>query len=265
MEIAPLPAGWDTTRSTLQKYAHALTAFPRAVAPSDPRWTHVSMNPSDSGLVAASVPLGAGTTLESELDLVEHRIVVRAGGDRIEVSIAEGPSPVAVAEQIAALAAEQGSLIPIDRQRVSDTAGLRYDAEHAAAFLASTRAVVAAMEALNETLTGETTGPHLWPHGFDVATEWYSDSLVDHDEIKANAQIAMGWYPTEQAYLYVNPWPFDDTFTAADLPNGAVWHTDGWYGAMQEITEPVAIEEATALGRAVHDIAGDRLRSRRDG
>lgn len=256
MGIAPLPAGWDTTRRVLQGYSHALTTFPRTGAPAHPRWDHVSMDVTDRGLVTTATPLADGSRLISHLDLVEHRIVARAGDDDVVIGLGEGRSPLAVAEAIGRLAAHHGPSFEIDRERVHDTGGGGYDPAHGAAFLASAGAAVAAMRALNAGLEGEITGPHLWPHGFDVATEWYSERIVTYEGSPANAQIAMGWYPAENAYLYVNPWPFDDAFADQDLPDGARWHRAGWEGAKWDIAVEISVEDAAGFGRRVHAIAG---------
>ena len=260
MGIAPLPAGWASTRGTLQGYSHALTTFPRHGAPAHPRWNHVAMVPTERGLVTAATPLADGTELVSALDLVGHRIVVHAGDDELEFALGEGRSPTAVAEAIRRLAAGHGSELEIDRDRVPDVDGGDYDPAHGSAFLASAHATVAAMRAMNDGLEGEIAGPHLWPHGFDIATEWYSERVVTHDGSRANAQIAMGWYPSEEAYLYVNPWPFEDSFADRELPSGARWHRSGWEGAKWDISVEIPIEDAVAFGRRVHRIAGAALR-----
>jgi hypothetical protein len=79
MPVRELSANWMETRSTLQRYAQTLTAFPRAAADPDPRWSHVSMDPTPSGFASAATPLADGTALESEIDLVSHLIAVTAG------------------------------------------------------------------------------------------------------------------------------------------------------------------------------------------
>lgn len=263
MRIAPLPSGWDATRGTLQRYSHALTAFPRAGAPAHPRWNHVAMEPTGRGFVAAATPLADGTELVSELDLEAHRIVVTAGGDEVVMGLDEGMSQVAVAQAIQRLAGAHGSTFELDPDRVTSSDPESYDRSHAEAFLASSSAAVVAMRALNDSVDGETTGPHLWPHGFDIATEWFSERLVDYDGSSANAQIGMGWYPTEDGYLYVSPWPFDEALAEEPLTGGATWYRTGWEGAKWDITSAIDAADATALGRRVHELAGPALRSER--
>ncbi|MGI9666895.1 MAG: DUF5996 family protein [Acidimicrobiia bacterium] len=261
MYIADLPETWPTTRATLQAYAQALTAFPRAAAVPDPRWSHVSMHPTLGGFDSAPTPLADGTELNSSLDLHLHRIVVTAGEDRLTFDMQDGRSPHELGRAVAALTEAHGSSIDVDEDRFSETANPDYSADDAMAFLKAAHMAVSALAYVNETVEGEVTGPHLWPHGFDIASEWYSATTVEVDGSSVNPQIAMGWYPGEESYVYVNPWPFQDSFAAVELPAGASWHLDGWQGAKLDIPHDGAVEakEVAQLGLAVHAAAGPPL------
>jgi hypothetical protein len=219
------------------------------------------MDPTDSGFVAAETPLEDGSTLRSELNLVTHTIVVSAGDDTLEIDLSEGPSPKSIGEAIIALTDEHGGAIDVDRERFASSDTQTYNLEHVAAFLRSARAAVSALDAVNTTVVGETAGPHLWPHGFDVATEWFSDRLVDYDGSEANGQIAMGWYPAEDSYVYVNPWPFRDEYASIELPSGATWNLEGWQGAKLDIPAESSISTGavTDVGLAVHAGTSDTL------
>ncbi len=262
MSIEALPSDWESTRATLQRYAHAVTAAPRAAAPSHPRWAQVAMDFGPTGLSSAGTPLADGTELVTTIDLVGHRIVITAGDTADSIDMTAGPSPKSVGEAVLAVAAAHGSSIDADPTRYDDDAVQEYNPAHAAAFLSVASSVVAAFNAVNEPVEGEITGPHLWPHGFDIATEWYSPKLVDYEGTPTSAQIAIGWYPAGDAYFYANPWPFDDSFTEADLPTGAVWNTEGWYGAKLDVTDlDPASADATVVsfGKTVHSTARDSL------
>jgi hypothetical protein len=89
-------------------------------------------------------------------------------------------------------------------------------------------------------LTGNTGPVQLWPHGFDLAMEWYGTRVERTEEggqtKELPAQLNLGFYPGEDddsSYFYSNPWPFDgDKLLGRALPEGASWHTEGWQGAM---------------------------------
>ena len=265
MSITTLPAGWEPTRATLQKYAHAITALPRASAPAHPRWSQVALDIAPDGLVSAATPLADGSELVSTIDLSDHQIVITAGDSTKVFDLAAGPSPLEVGDAIVSMAAEHGSSIDVDVSRYADSDTQEYERAHGSAFVDVAASVAEAFETINADIDGEVTGPHLWPHGFDVATEWFSDMVVDYDGVPTSAQIAIGWYPAGDAYFYANPWPFDDAWTAAPLPEGAIWNTEGWYGAllaMADVPQDRAKERVVALGTAVHDAAHDALSNR---
>ncbi|MGI9529972.1 MAG: DUF5996 family protein [Acidimicrobiia bacterium] len=254
MPLNALPREWMPTRASLQAYAHALTAFPRAAAPYDLRWSHVAMDPTATGFASASTPLSDGAVLDSEVDLIGHVIVVSAGEDRLVFDLSEGPSPRQVGDAIVALIQKHGSAIDVDEDRFSEESTQSYNSAAASAFFDASSVFIAAVRRVNGALEGEIAGPHLWPHGFDIATEWFSPRTVVYEGNPTSAQIAMGWYPTDEAYVYVNPWPFKDGFADVELPAGAVWHRDSWEGAKLDIPEGASIspDDVIAVGAAVH-------------
>ncbi|MEN8041566.1 MAG: DUF5996 family protein, partial [Actinomycetota bacterium] len=253
-----LPDDWQDTRSTLQAYGQALTAFPRAAGIADDRWTHVAMGVTSTGLVASPTPLADGEELTTSIDLVEHRIVVQAGEDVEHLDISGGPSPADIGNAILAIADKHGSTIDVDPDRIAGSETLPYDREHAERFLAAATYAANAFGEMNGAVSGEVTGPHLWPHGFDIATEWYSDKLVPYGDSEAPAQIAVGFYPANESYFYANPWPFEDAWAEKPPVEGSTWHLDGWQGA---VLDPEGVDGAdiVAFGSSVHELARDSL------
>jgi hypothetical protein len=242
-----------------------MTALPRAAAPPDKRWRHVALHPvQDSETTVFSTtgtPLADGAELVSTLDVDHHLLRIVAGSDRVNFDLLKGPSPHAVGSAIADLARGHGLDAEIDESRYPDTNDQVYEQWHAKAWLDNTVWVVDTFSVLNTGIEGETAGPHLWSHGFDIATEWFSKKIVAGDE-EGNAQIAVGFYPVGDAYFYANPWPFDGDWTDARLPPGAVWHTDGWEGAMLPASELGAgdqREQVLVFARSVHELAHHAL------
>jgi hypothetical protein len=261
MQLRSLPEDWMSTRASLQAHAQAVTALPRAAAPLDPRWSHVAMVPHPAGFSTHPTPLADGTELVSVIDLEEHRVLTTAGDDVVEVDLQLRPSSVAVGSAALDLAARHGSEIDVDRERLGTDDPLDYEPAHAAAFLDASQVAVTAFAALESGLAGETAGPHLWPHGFDIAMEWFSEQLVRYDGSQANAQIATGWYPSDDSYVYVNPWPFRDDFAQIELPGGATWHFGDWKGARLDVPTGggVTMDLVIELGTAVHEATADRI------
>jgi hypothetical protein len=254
MRLEALPEPWLDTRETLQRYAMAMTAFPRAGAEKHPHWSHVAMDPIPGGFTAMATPLADGATLGSILDLHRHRIIVTAGEHSLVFDLTTGPSPRSIGTGMLGLVDRHGGGIAVDEGMFAETSRQTYDAHLTTAFITAAEVAVAALDEVNDDLEGEVHGPHLWPHGFDVATEWISPTIVDDGESTAHAQITTGWYPGAESYVYVNPWPFSETFTSIELPHGASWNTDGWFGAKLAVPREGGLSTGAIadVARSVH-------------
>lgn len=267
MQIPPLAAGWEPTRLTLQRYAHAVTALPRAGAVHDRRWAHVSMQPvhladGNTGLASAPTPLPDGALLTSTIDVHSDRILIEAGSDSVSVDLVSGPSPKSIGETIAATAASHGSEIEVDSSRYDDDAAQVYDRWHANGWHQNTMWVADTFAVLNTGIDGEIAGPHLWPHGFDVATEWFSTKMVGAGDAAANAQVAVGFYPDGEAYFYANPWPFEPSWADAELPDGVHWHVEGWQGAVLPVANLTGGDDRQQVldyAQSVHNLSREAL------
>jgi hypothetical protein len=139
-----------------------------------------------------------------------------------------------VASLLFEVLAELGLDDSYDRSRLHDDPAGEYDPDHAGAFWDALTTVHAALEDRRATRPGETSPVQVWPHGFDIAFEWFGSLLVDHEEhgeaTPIPAQLNLGWYPAGDAYFYSSPWPFDAGLMQHPLPQPAAWHTDGWSG-----------------------------------
>jgi hypothetical protein len=258
MTMPQLPADWDDTRNTLQAYSKALTAIPRAAGTPDDRWNYVAMSIDLVGLLSAPTPLGDGSDLYSTIDLRTHEIVISADGDAERIDLTDGPSSLSVGEAAVAVAARHGSDIDADKERFGSSDALVYNKDHAAAFFATASYAATAFADMNSSLPGQVAGPHLWPHGFDIATEWYSTKMVPNGDSETSAQIAVGFYPSNESYFYANPWPFEESWADDPLVPGSSWHLDGWQGA---VLPPAGVDKVNivAFGLAVHSLAGRAL------
>lgn len=100
------------------------------------------------------------------------------------------------------------------------------------------------LELFRMRLRGHHTLVHLWPHNFDFSVEWFTDN---RDE-----QIGTGISPGDQnypdAYVYMNPYPFNDSITNLPLADGR-WHTVGWKGIKVEWADLSRLGEGAAADR----------------
>ncbi|MCZ7532856.1 MAG: DUF5996 family protein [Acidimicrobiia bacterium] len=265
MNLPPLPTGWEPTRVSLHRYVEAMTALPRVGAKPDRRWAHVAMHPahlSDGGIgfATAPTPLASGASLVSTLDVHRDLIRIEAGADTLTIDLNTGPSPRTVGSTIAELVQSHGSSFEIDTDRYANDDHQIYERWRAHAWHDNALWVSDTLSVFNTGIEGEISGPHLWPHGFDIATEWFSHKTVNAEG--ANAQIAVGFYPAGDAYFYANPWPFDNAWASADLPEGVTWHLEGWQGAMlaaSDLDGDNDRERILEFARAIHHLTYNTL------
>jgi hypothetical protein len=210
------------------------------------------------GLVSAPTPLADGSDLVATIDLIAHEIVISAGDDVERIDISGGPSPLSIGEALLAAASRHGSDIDADKERFSNSEQLSYDSDHASAFFAAATYASAAFEEMNASIPGEIDGPHLWPHGFDIVTEWYSTKMVPYGDSEARAQIAVGFYPANESYFYANPWPYEESWGEVPPYEGSTWHLEGWQGV---VIPPVGMSRSdiVAFGTSVHNLAREAL------
>jgi hypothetical protein len=221
----------EPTRATLHGFAHAVTALARAHAPRHPKWWHASLKLRPTGLVSDAVPIPAGGSLQIHMDFTAHEVVVEAtDGSAERIPMDTGLSTSKMGDAILDAARSFGVLGDVDRSRFESEEDTAYDREHAATLWKAFVNVAAVLEAHRRALPGEVGPVQVWPHGFDIAFEWFGTKQVESDEGTTLAQINFGFYPAGDAYCYANPWPFDSDLTERELPTGARWHTEGWKG-----------------------------------
>ena len=236
--LPELPEHWEDTRATLHAYALGVGAIPRAHAEAHPRWWHVSLTVVDKGLVTDEVPLAGGGTLRLLMDLTEHRVVLStSGGDTHSFSIEQGLTATAFADRLIGTAAEYGLEGAYQRDKFENDDPRSYDRKAAGTFLRILVDVNAVFREHIESLDGEVSPVQMWPHGFDLAGEWFGTRVEAYEEdgevTDYPSHLDLGFYPAGRPYFYSNPWPFEaDALLGKPLPHGAEWHTDDWQGTI---------------------------------
>jgi hypothetical protein len=260
--------GFGPTRHTLQLYARALSALARAFAPAHPNWWHISLKVTPIGLQTDNIPCGGGGILAGRMDFHHACVILESSDGRAwSIPMDAGLSGSAMGKRILEVAAEAGVSGEIDPTRfASDKLGV-YDADIVANFFS---ALVRADRVFKRHAArlGKGTGPvRLWPHGFDLAMEWFGTRIERYNEggttVELPAQLNLGFYPGEDdnsSYFYSNPWPFDsDKLLGHILPDGAAWHTEGWQGTILPYTAARDEEQLLGYAAAVYDIAAPLL------
>lgn len=267
--LAPMPENIGPTRATLHQYAHAIGVAPRAHAEPHEKWWHVSLNVTERGLETDTMALPGGGQWSLRLDLVSHEVVVEANGEAAQrIAMGHGLTGTEMGDAVIAAAGELGLAGDYAREKFESDEPCDYEPAVAAAFFDNLTAVHDVLVAHRGRL-GENVGPvQLWPHGFDLAFEWFGtrvEGYEEHGEMqRLAAQCNFGFYPGGRPYFYANPWPFEaDALLTADLPSGAEWHTEGWQGSMLNYDQVTGRDDAGDLildyFSAVYDVAAPTL------
>ncbi len=270
--IFPSLHGFAATRRTLQLYSRAVAAIPRAYAEPHPQWWHVSLTVQADGLVTDTIVLPGGDKIALKLDMKQHNILLFTETEVLRTwDMTDGLPSTTLGDQIIA-AVEALGLTGGDygREKFEDDGPRTYDSATAARFLTALTNANRIFNAHRATLSGQVSPVQLWPHGFDLAFEWFGTRMQTSEEQglvqEHPAQLNLGFYPedTENAYFYSNPWPFEsDSLLDKPLPAGAGWHTEGWQGSVLPYAELADDADAETrlreFARAVYELASPTL------
>ena len=269
LPLAPMPENWEPTRATLHLYANAVGVVARAHAVPHPKWWHISLKVRSTGLVTETMPLPGGGTFDLQMDLRTHEVVLETStGERRTLSMKDGLTGSEFGGRLLALVAEFGLSGDYVTDKFESDDPREYSAADAATFFAALVNIHHNLEIHRLSLEGPIGPIQIWPHGFDVAFEWYGTKTASHQEngetTELPSQINLGFYPAGRPYFYSNPWPFDaDTLTVQALPTPAAWNTEGWEGSIlyydDLLATPDAAQTLLDYAKAVFEAAAPTL------
>lgn len=262
-------ANFEPTRQTLHLYSHAMSVVPRVHGIIHPKWWHISLKLRPDGLVTDNIPLPDGGVLALRLDLNQHRLAATSSsGEAKSVSLTERMTGSEIGEWVMTAVSHFGLQGNYPRDRFASDEPRQYDPEQAQRFFGVLTNVARTFEKHRARLKGPVGPVQIWPHGFDIAFEWFGSRVEraeEHGEVQEfPSQINLGFYPGSDPYFYSNPWPFEaEALLEKPLPAGASWHTSGWQGAMLPYSELVDRTDAEArllqFAQAVYDLAAPTL------
>ena len=125
---------------------------------------------------------------------------------------------------------------------------ISYSIDHSEKYFSAITQIQNIFEIIYQSLSKEKSPVQLWPHHFDLAFEKFGNLSIDYqkngEQKSAPSQIGIGFVPHNnddigQAYIYVNPFPFDQSITKSELPGNGYWYQEKWKGAVlpyKEIT-----------------------------
>ncbi len=267
--LPPMPEDFEPTRATLHAYAQGIGVIPRALGVEHPQWWHISLKVDPRGFRTDNFGLPNGGLAKVLMDLVAHRTVVETSfGDRHEIPLGDGLTGTEFGERLIGIIEALGVVSDYDRSKFEDEEPREYDRQKATQLFQAMAAVSQIFEEHRATLDGNVGPVQLWPHGFDLAFEWFGTRTETYEEngqiTEYPSQINLGFYPGGRPYLYSNPWPFEaDALLGKPLPQPSRWHTDGWQGTELFYDEIADRDDADQSVRdfamAVYDLASPTL------
>ncbi|MEM7331353.1 MAG: DUF5996 family protein [Chloroflexota bacterium] len=234
----PSLESFEPTRATLHNYANAIGVVPRSHGIPHPKWWHISLKLGVDGLATDLIPLPSGGVVSLKLNLVSHEIMIQTSkGQQMSQPMTGGLTGTRMGDWVIESIASLGLAGEYARGKFESDEAREYDPDEASRFFEILTAVNAIFQIHRANLSGELGPIQLWPHGFDLAFEWFGSLQVEAEEHGAlqtfPSQLNLGFFPGGDPYFYSNPFPFaTDTLLANNLPVGATWHTEGWEGSM---------------------------------
>jgi hypothetical protein len=262
----PLPyQEWRATRDTLHMYTQVLGKLRLALSPFEPQWANVPLYVTARGLTTSPLPVGL-RTLEGELDLIDHVLVLRTSDGRIERRELGGPVAdfygdvmqalrrLDVDVRLSVVPSEVPDPIPFPDDRTHDT----YDAGQARRFFELLAMIDVVFRGHRAGFRGRTPPVCFFWGTFDLAVIRLSGRSATPrrgagiiERFSGNAeQVCAGWWPGDARYAqpafygYAYPKPAG-LERAAIAPAGAAWDP-----TIGEFLMPYAVVRASADPRA---------------
>jgi len=230
------------TRDAVHVYAQVIGDWRTSCLAHRKHWWQITVCPSVRGLTTGMIQ--AGIDFELELDLKADRLLGQvAGGGTLSEPLG-GRSGRDLAGVVASFLIDQGidpGLIPKDKKRESfEVTAEGYSVDTAESLGAALRSINSAMASFRAPIAEETSPIQIFPHHFDLAMLWLPGEKIpgqdpaneEMSDKQMNFGFAFGDAGIPEPYFYVTAYPLPDALPELDLPDGTVWQSDGFSGAV---------------------------------
>jgi hypothetical protein len=245
----PKLEGWRETRETLHAYSKVLGAIREAFTTEQPRWQHASLRLYTAGITTTPIkhPNDPNANFSLSLDLLNHYVLLSSSDGSVQqFRMSEGWSADQLGEELLARLAKLGVHGKVNKEKYASDEPRSYALDAAERYFTALSHMGRLLEQFRSGLPEEKDPIQFWPHGFDLAFVLLGSKQVKTMEGESQSQITFGFSPDDPGqptpYIYATPFPFEETVTHKKLPDGAVWHTAVWQGALlpyPEIAEKV--------------------------
>jgi len=267
---------WRETKDTLHMYAQVIGKLRLALSPPEPQWAHVPLYLTARGLTTSPIPVGL-RTIDAELDLLAHELVIRSSDGRVErrplggdvasfyADVMRMLQKIDVSVAISVVPSEVSDPIPFPDDRTHDT----YVAEHARRFFQVLSMVDVVMKEHRAAFRGRTTQVQFFWGTFDLALTRYSGRAVEPPSgagiirrLGGDAEvICAGWWAGDQRVkypaLFAYGYPAPDGIERVPVqPREAEWSS-----AAGEFLLPYdAVRSSREPRRAIHEFLNSTYR-----
>lgn len=246
----PRLSDWRDTRETLHAYTKVLGAIRAAFAPELPRWQHVSLRLYTAGLTTTPIPHpdDPQANFSISLDLLNHYVLLsQSDGSVQQFRMSEGWSASQLGEELLGSLAKFGVHGKVNKDKYANDEPHSYALDQAENYFTALTHMGRLFDQFRSSLPGEKDPIQFWPHGFDLSFVLLGGKQVNTMEGEFSSQITFGFSPEDSGqptpYIYATPFPFEEELTHTDLPDGAVWHTAVWQGALLPYPEVAEKED----------------------
>ena len=257
-------------------YAQVIGKLRLALSPPEPQWAHVPLYVTARGLTTSPIPVGL-RTIDAELDLLTHELVIRSSDGRVErrplggdvasfyADVMRMLQEMDVSVAISVVPSEVSDPIPFPDDHTHDT----YVAEHARRFFEVLSMVDVVMKEHRAAFRGRTTQVQFFWGTFDLALTRYSGRAVEPPSgagiirrLGGDAEvICAGWWAGDQRVkypaLFAYGYPAPDGIERVPVqPREAEWSS-----AAGEFLLPYdAVRSSREPRRAIHEFLNSTYR-----
>ncbi len=237
----------NDTRDALHSYSRVVGGWLKSLRLPRKHWWHVSLRPSIAGLTSG--PVRSNVDFELELDFLSSRIVARCGSTEVSKPL-EGQSAAGLASWLDKALTNFGvdAVHAPDAELRSAAEYPAYSKETAASMHRALSSIAGALEKLQAGVREETSPIQVWPHHFDLSMIWLPGTRIpgedpaneEYADKQMNFGFVFGDSSIDEPYLYVTGYPLPESLPAAELPEGTVWQTEGFNGAVLRYANLIA-------------------------
>jgi hypothetical protein len=197
----------------------------------------------------------AGERFEIRLEIRRAQIVFDSESGQAWAGGLPGTSSQEILERANGWISRSGGESPLNLKmpEIGDVNG--YEQPAADSYWSALSRIDSIMGEFASGLRGETFGPQLWPHHFDLAVLWMSGRQVPgedpEDEEAADESMNFGFSTGDEGipnpYFFATAYPNPKGLSGLELPKGSRWHAEGWQGARLDYADLANAEDPRML------------------